>query len=286
MADNIKTLFRFYKIYAKMDLLWFLRDTRYCLLFMVSDLICLLCSMSGIFLLAARFGGLGGMEGQEILFMLGFASVTDGIYMLFFMSNNTGQISRIIGRGQLDHTMVQPAPLWIQLLSQGFAPVSSCGTLIMGIGISAYAVHGLALSVTPLWLLFFVVNAASSCLIMMAVIYLISCLAFYAPAAAEEIAQSGIDLFASKSYPLGGLPKKMQVLFCVFIPIGMGAWFPSKGLLELAGTPVPTLHEYFALLSAPALAAALVLVTAIVFQKGMKHYATYGSPRYSGFGHR
>lgn len=286
MADNFKTLLRFFRIYAKLDLLWFLRDTRYCLLFMCSDLICLLCSMSGIFLLAARFGGLGGMEGQEILFMLGYASITDGIYMLFFMSNNMGQISRIIGRGQLDHSMVQPAPLWIQLLAQGFAPISSCGTLIMGICITAYAVHGLKLSITPLWMLFFILNAAASCLIMMAVIYLISCLAFYAPAAAEEIAQSGIDLFTLKSYPLGGLPKKMQVLFSIFIPIGMGAWFPSKSLLALSSTSVPALHNYTALLPAPVLAAVLILITTIVFQKGMKHYATYGSPRYSGFGHR
>lgn len=286
MADNLKTLFRFYKIYAKLDLLWFLRDTRYCLLFMFSDIVCLLCSMSGIFLLAERFGGLGGMEGKEILFMLGYASITDGIYMLFFMGNNTGQISRIIGRGQLDHTMVQPAPLWIQLLAQGFAPVSSCGTLILGICISTYAVQGLGLFVTPLWILLFLVNAVASCLIMMAVTYLISCLAFYAPAAAEEIAQSGIDLFTSKSYPLGGLPSKIQVLFCTFIPIGMAAWFPSKGLLGLGKAAVPALQSYAALLPVPVLAAALIFVTSILFQKGMKHYATYGSPRYSGFGHR
>lgn len=286
MVDNIKTLFRFYKLYAKMDLLWFLRDTRYCLLYMASDLICLVCSMAGIFLLAARFGGLGGMSRPELLFMLGYASIVDGIYMMFFISNNTGMISRIIGRGQLDHAMIQPAPLWIQLLTQGFGPISAGSTLVFGIGITVYGVLNLELTITPLWVFLLIFNAVASCLIMMAVIYLVSCLAFYAPAAAEEIAQSGVDLFNTKTYPLGGFGARTRTLFCVFIPVGMGAWFPSGGLLHLGSTGIMESGNYVSLFSTPALAVLFITITTIFFQKGMKHYATYGSPRYSGFGHR
>ena len=35
MAVNLKTIFRLLGAYARMDLAWFLRDTKYCLLFML-----------------------------------------------------------------------------------------------------------------------------------------------------------------------------------------------------------------------------------------------------------
>lgn len=285
MADNTKTFMRLFKLYGRMDLLWFLRDTKYCLLYMLTDLISILCSMCGIFLLSAKFGGFGGMTRPEIFFMLGFSTLVDGIYMLFFMGNNTSMISRIIGRGQLDHIIVQPAPLWMILLSQGFSPVSANSTLICGMIMTGYALSQLTLTVTPLLVLLLSINALASCLIIVAVMYLISCLAFYAPAAAEEIAQSGLDLFAVKTYPLGSLSARTAVLFSTVIPVGMTAWFPSSALLQY-GYGSRDSVTIISLMAAPAMAALLMIITTLVFQKGMRHYETCGSPRYSSFGHR
>ena len=39
MGANIKLLLRSYKIYARMDFLWLIRDTKYCLLQIFADLI-------------------------------------------------------------------------------------------------------------------------------------------------------------------------------------------------------------------------------------------------------
>lgn len=274
-------LFRLYGLYGKMDLVWFLRDTKYCLIYMISDLICTLSSIAGIFLLSENFGGFGGMNRQEVLFMLSYATVVNGIYMMFFMGNNTAMVSRIIGRGQLDHSMIQPVPIWLQLLAQGFSPVSAHSTFVWGIGMVVYSVCHLPIAITPGWCVMLAVNAVSSCLIILSAMYLLSCLAFYAPAAAEEIAQSGLDLFSINTYPLGTLGKRARNLFCLFIPIGLTAWLPSQSLLSYGyGRFLP---ELFA---APAMAAVLLLLTIYFFQKGMKYYATNGSPRYSGFGHR
>ena len=196
-----KTLLRLFKLYGKMDLLWFLRDTKYCLLYMSTDLICLFCSMAGIFLLSVRFGGFGGMTEAEVLFMLGYSTLVDGIYMMFFMGNNTSMISRIIGRGQLDHVVIQPVPVWMHLLCQGFSPVSANSTLLCGMILTGFALGRLQMAVSPVFLLLLAINALASCLMIVAVMYLISCLAFYAPAAAEEIAQSGLDLFGENVPP-------------------------------------------------------------------------------------
>lgn len=282
----MKTLFRLYKLYGTMDLLWFLRDTKYCLIYIFSDLVSMACSMAGIFLLSARFGGLGGMTRMEILFMLGYSVIADGIYLIFFMGNNTGMISRIIGRGQLDHAMIQPVPMWMHLLAQGFSPVSANASLLCGIGITWYSLSHLDLVITPFWILLLVVNACASCMVMLAILYLLSCLAFYAPAAAEEIAQSGIDLFTVKTYPLGGLSGKAKLLFCGFLPVGLGAWLPASALIRLGRMAPLDLKLSASLLLTPLMAVVLIGIAAYLFQKGMVYYATHGSPRYSGFGHR
>lgn len=283
---NIKILLRLYRQYAKMDLLWFLRDTRYFLLQIFSDLICAGCTIAGVFLLSEKFGGFGGMNQTEILFMMGFSTLADGIYMMFFVGNNTGMVSRIIGRGQLDHMMIQPVPLWAELLAQGFSPLSGCSMLLGGIGLTGYAIKKLAISVTLPWLMLLLLYAISASLLILAFIFLLSCTAFYAPAAAEEIAMVGKDLFTSlKTYPLGTINHAVRRLFLTALPIGLTAWFPAALLLEAARGDLrhaPLLKVLYL----PAAAFTLTLITTYVFKKGMKYYAVNGSPRYSGFGHR
>lgn len=284
--DNLKTLIRLYGQYAKMDLLWFLRDTRYCLLQILSDTICTGCTIAGVFLLSIRFGGFGGMSQDGILFMMGYSVLVDGIYMLFFMGNNTGMVSRIIGRGQLDHVMIQPVPLWAELLAQGFAPFSSSSMLIYGIALTAASLHRLSIAIDPFWSFLLFIDTVSSVVLILSFMYLLSCTAFYAPAAAEEIAQVGKDLFSSlKTYPLGTMGRSAKIVFLSILPVGLAAWFPSSLLLHYTG-PEMTWSYITALCYLPALALLLMTVTIIIFRKGMKHYATYGSPRYSGFGHR
>jgi len=180
-VDNLKILLRLYRQYTKMDLLWFLRDTRYCLLQIVSDTICACCTIAGVFLLSEKFGGFGGMNQAEILFMMGFSTLVDGIYMMFFIGNNTAMISRIIGRGQLDHVMIQPVPIWAELLAQGFSPLSGSSMLICGIGLTTYAVSRLPISVTLSWLMLLLIYAASATALIISFMTLLSCAAFYAP---------------------------------------------------------------------------------------------------------
>ena len=276
MAAKIRTLLRLYRVYARMDILWFLRDTRYCLLQMAADTVSAAACVSGVFLLAARFDGLGGLSRAEVLFLLGYATIVDGLYMLLFANNNIGQISRVIGRGQLDHCVLQPVPIWMQLLSSGFAPVSGCSTLLCGAALSAYAAHTGGLHVNVLLL---ALCALCSCAIIISAVFLISCLAFYAPAAAEEIASDARGLFGEmKGYPLGGLAPALQALLCTALPIGLTGWLPAQALLGRAGAPA-----YLLLF---AVCAILIFLTQCVFRKGMNDYATNGCSRYSGFGHR
>ncbi|MCL2813872.1 MAG: hypothetical protein FWD23_04660, partial [Oscillospiraceae bacterium] len=65
-------------IYAKMDLGALLRDTKFMVVCLISDICADISGISGIFLLAWRFGGIGGMDKYEILFMLAYLNIATG----------------------------------------------------------------------------------------------------------------------------------------------------------------------------------------------------------------
>ena len=231
--DNFKIFMKLSKQYAKMDLLWFLRDTRYFFIQLISDVVSGGCTIAGVCLLSANFKNFSGMTQNEILFMMGYSLFIDGIYMVFFIGNNTGMVSRIIGRGQLDHILIQPVPIWAELFAQGFAPVSGSPMLILGMAFTYYGAVRADLSIRFPILLLFLFYSICSALIVMAFIYLLSCSAFYAPAAAEEIAMVGRDLFSTlKTYPLGTMKGYQKRFFLSIIPVGLCAWFPSTLLIK------------------------------------------------------
>lgn len=278
MADKflrgVRMLLRQFALYARMDLLWFLRDTKYCLFYVFADLVCAGASAAGVFFLSERFGGFGGLARDEILLLLCYAVIADGLYALFFTGYNMSDISRIIGRGQLDHCMVQPVPLWMQFLTGGFSPCSGSGKLIAGAGLTAWAAMRLRLDGVQIAGL--AVGAVSSTAIVAAFVNLVSCLAFVSPAGAEEIAGVAHSPFQMLGfYPLGGLSPLWRTFFCTVIPVGVFAWLPCEEILS-GMLPVKSLL----------LSAALTAVMLLTFRKGMIYYATYGCPRYSGFGHR
>lgn len=261
-----------------MDLLWFLRDTKICLAYMITDGLLSASSAVGMLLLASRFDGFGGFTHAQLLLMLGYALLVTGVYYLFLMSNNAGAISRVIGRGQLDHALVQPVPLWLHFAAQGFAPVSGSTTLVFGIALTVYALTQLQQAITVGWVLGLVGLVLLSTLILVAWVYAVSALAFWAPYAAEEIAPEVTDLFGSLSpYPLGGLGKLAQLVFCTVLPIGTMAWLPASILLgKTAPGPAAGLIA--------AVAAVSITLMLLIFRKGLNYYAKHSSPRYSGFG--
>lgn len=67
---TIRRILGLYGIAAKMDLAWLLRDTKYAVAAILADLIANLATVSSVFLISLRFGGIGGMSSDEVLFMI------------------------------------------------------------------------------------------------------------------------------------------------------------------------------------------------------------------------
>ncbi len=280
MAANLRRIWQLWGIYAKLDLLWFLRDTKYCVSAILADIVSNFSAIAGVFLLAERFGNIGGMTADQILFMLGYASVVDGVILMFFNMNNIAWISRLIGRGQLDHRLIQPVPLWMQFLTEGFIPVSGNSMLLCGLGISGYALQKLGLSVGLGWIGLFAASVIGSVAIILSYSYIAGSLAFYAPVAGEEISTTAIGLFgALKTFPIGGLSLAAKGLLCTIVPVGLAAWFPASTLLGQSPSGLPDSLLVIVTIT-------LALLAATLFRKGLKHYAKRGSIRYHDRGHR
>ncbi|NLW89869.1 MAG: hypothetical protein GXY43_09180 [Clostridiaceae bacterium] len=281
MVDKltIRRILGLYGIAAKMDLFWLLRDTKYALAAIIADLIANLATVSSVFLISVRFGGIGGMSPDEVLFMMAYSTMITGIFILFGAANNF-HISRIIGRGQLEHLFIQPIPLKAQLATMGFAPFTGAINFVVGIALLVVAAIRLRIRVTPLWTILLVAFLLATMVTIIARAYLVSTLAFYAPVAAEEISTKAIEgTWLLSTFPLSGMPAFVQIPLLTILPEGLMAWFPALCLL---GRPPLGLGSCYPMLYAIILA----VFAAAIFRKGMKYYVTRGSNRYLPYGFR
>ena len=280
MAERLRRLLRLWQLYATMDLLYLARGPQIALTFYVSDFITGVAAVTATFLLAERFDGIGPWTRPQILFLLGYALLVRALIDLFF-NYNLAFISRRIGRGQLDHVLIQPQPLWMALLTEGFAPVTGSGMLLPGIGLLLWSGRDLQLSVSPAWYGLLATDVVASMAIVLAFEYIWGSLAFWAPRAAEEINSDSWRLLTQLApFPLDGVAGLALVSLVTIVPVGLVTWYPSRALLGI---------------ESPVWAAELVLVLAAIvfaafaawlFTRGLHHYGHTGSTRYLDYGHR
>lgn len=274
-----RRLLRLFGLYAKLDLLFVARGLREAIGWFVSDAIVAVAGVTATFLLAARFDGIGSWSREHVIFMLGFALASRGLVDVFG-GFNVSVISRRIGRGQLDHSLVQPLPLWAVLVTEGFTPVTGSGSLLAGSALLVYATAGTSTTVTPGWLLALGVNLAAAAAIFLAFSYAWASVAFWAPRGGEEINSETFRMMDElRVFPLDGVRPALQAILLTAVPAGLTAWFPARTLLSPEGV---------GLLAAATPAAALVAcsLAALIFTRGLKHYGRTGSSRYLAWGHR
>ena len=215
--------------------------------------------------------------------MLGYAAVTEGLINTFF-NYNVSFISRIVGRGQLDHALIQPQPLWLSLLTQGFSPAFGIPTLLPGVAMMIWSLRQLTITltiqVTPGWIAMLLLSLISSVTVVMSFQFTWGSLAFWAPRAAEEINSATTQIVSGlKSYPLDGLSGLLRFGLLSIAPVGFAAWAPVGSLLKLKHNVPPWWVT-------PISALVIAVPAALIFLLGLSHYGRTGSQRYSDFGHR
>lgn len=274
---TIKRYFELLGIYARMDLFSLMRDNKFMAIAITADIVSNLSSISGIFLLAWKFGGIGGMDRFEILFMLAYGNIVMG-FLNMMGGCNALFPSRIIGRGQWEHMFIMPLPYTVQL-TVGIFPFTCSGNLLSGIAVLCIAVRGLNTPLPWWWLIALILLLLCSMVIVVALSYLFSSLAFYAPVQCEEISSTVIySAEHTMTFPLSGMPMYIRYPLLTIFPAGLMAWFPTMILLGKTTAFENFYPAVFALL--------LSLAAAYFFRKGFRYYVQKGINRYSSGGHR
>jgi ABC-2 type transport system permease protein len=274
----IRLILRGWYVQAYLDLMQLLRDRKTLFTYAFSELVLALAGVSGMILLATKFDGIGIWSRADIFFLLGYALTIDSIQEFFF-GYNIRHISRRIGRGQLDHLLIQPRPLWIALFTEGFGPVSCLLRSIPGIWLIWWAAAHKPIGVSASWLFWLVLNLIGSTAAVMGFTFILGSLAFRSPREAEEISSPLQDMFVRLSvFPLDGLGLLSWGLLTA-LPVGLTAWFPARSLLFSA-------HSVAALVATPLAGIILMSFGIGLFVGGMAFYRQTGSQRYVDYGHR
>lgn len=280
MVDNRVSLKRYFKllgIYARMDLASLMRDSKFMALVIAADLISNLSAVSGIFLLAWKFGGIGGMDRFEVLFMLAYGNIVMG-FLNMMGGCNALFPSRIIARGQWEHMFIMPLPYWVQL-TVGIFPFTGSGTFLSGIALLIVALCNLDLQLPWWWAGLLVLQLVFSMAIVVSLSYLLSSLSFYAPVQCEEISSTVIySVEHTMTFPLSGMPGYIRYPLLTLFPAGLTAWFPSMILLGKTTVFENIYPPVFALFAA--------FTAAHFFRKGFRYYVKKGINRYVSGGHR
>jgi viologen exporter family transport system permease protein len=273
-------LLKLWRLYATMDVLYVARDLQAAITFYVADLVLGISAATATFLLAERFDGIGGWTKPQVLFLLGYALLVRLLINTCF-NYNLAHVSRRIGRGQLDHLFIQPQPLWMALVTEGFAPATGTGMLLPTIALFGAASQQLSIAVTPGWWALFVMYVLASIVVVQAFEYAWASLAFWAPRAAEEVNSHTWDLLQTLiPFPLDGVSGWMLTTLLTIVPAGLVAWSPSRVLLDLTPVTWP---------DAAVVPVAAILFAAFafwIFTRGLHHYGYTGSSRYLEYGHR
>jgi len=274
---TFKRYFGLLAIYAKMDLGALLRDTKFMIIALISDIFADISAISGIFLLAWRFDGIGGLDKFEILFMLAYGGIVNGTIAMMDRGNASFP-SRIIGRGQWEHMFIMPLPYSVQMMA-GFFPFTCSGRFISGVILMVAAVLNSTIALPGWWLFVLIANIMISMVIVIGLSYLVSSLAFYAPVQCEEISSTvRYSVEYTATFPLSGMPLYIKVPLLTLFPAGLIAWFPT--LIILGKTPL-WVNIY------PVIFAALIsLAASYFFKKGFRYYVKKGINRYHAGGHR
>ena len=274
---KIKRYFELLGIYARMDLASLLRDTKFMVIAIAADIVSNISSISGIFLLAWKFGGIGGMDRYEVLFMLAYGNIVMG-FLNMMGGCNALFPSRIIGRGQWEHMFIMPLPYAVQL-TVGIFPFTCSSSLLSGIALLCVAVCKMEMTLPWWWPGVLIIQLMISMVIVVACSYLFSSLAFYAPVQCEEISSTVIySVEHTMTFPLSGMPVYIRYPLLTIFPAGLTAWFPTMILFGKTTTLANFYPAVFALL--------ISLAAAYFFRKGFRYYVKKGINRYVSGGHR
>lgn len=246
------------------------------LVWMFGELVLAVSAIVPSLAMAFALGRVGDWTRQDLLFLVGFVLTARGLAQVVG-GGNILMISRKIGRGQLDHNLLQPLPLWKSLVVEGFGSLDLIVSQLLGVGCLCWGLSYVARP-EPAWWFALIVNIVCAAGLVIATQYLWGTLAFYAPQSAEEINTITDGAISQLSVlPLNGAIPFVRAVLTSILPAAMIGAVPASYMLHAYGWRLYTM---------PLFALAFGIITIVIFRQGLRHYGKYSVSRYSSFGHR
>jgi ABC-2 type transport system permease protein len=263
---------------VRLNAIRILRTREQAIAYTLTDFIWHSGAMLAPILVAVRFGHIGPWPVAAVVFMLAYGAVVASL--MDVLGDGPWHMSQRIGRGQLDHSLLQPHPLWRVFLSDGFTPFDFWPVLTLGLTLLVWSSARMHVTASPGWLGLLAVNLLASIVVQTSFLYAWGCVAFWAPRGAEEISSAAARLVTQVSFPLDPAPRALRVVLVSAVPSGLLSWLPARALLRVAGAGPGDVWL------TPLAAIVLGAVALLLLRLGLRHYRRTGSSRYTDHGHR
>lgn len=220
-----------------------------------------------VFILFNHDREIAGWNFEEILFLYGFGLIplalfnTISVNLYYF-----GQVYVI--EGKFDRVLLRPVHSLFQVMSEQFR-LEALSDALVGVVLAVYAGLQLDLSFSPLAIVAAFGAVACGFVIYIAVFLLLTCVSFWVEDRVGIIPPV-YNLLSFGRYPLDIYNPLIKILLSWVVPFGFAAFYPSAQFLG---------HEEYAryFFAMPFVAAAFLAVAIIVWNRGVKNYASTGS---------
>jgi len=214
----------------------------------VAQIITYASSFAVIWIIAARFGGLGGWDWSELALLFSFhlLGYSLGACLSFTQMRQLEEAVRV---GTFDTLLTKPISPWAYMVFSGLNP-GYTGHVMLGIAMMAWSLTMVQVPWSPGWVLYFIGALLSAGMVTGAIFTIIGSTALIWTRS-NHLYSVFFSFWDMSRYPLTIFPTAIQTALIFFVPLGFMASVPVAVLL---GKPVPILGDWagpLALLAGP-----------------------------------
>lgn len=229
-----------------------------------------LTQVSGLVFISALFSQVPEVEGWtawEIALIYAMALVPKGITELF--CDGPWTLRMLVNSGQFDRLLVRPVPASLQVATQ-IASIHGIGQAGLGIVVFVLASGRANVDWSLGKALFLLMVLVSGVVMIGAINFLVNLIAFWEPSAESSIPTLFSVMIDFAKFPLDIYNLLIRGLITVVIPYAFVTYFPALVLLDKDSS-----LRWLGYL-APAVAATVVAVTALLWRIGIDRYQGVG----------
>lgn len=225
-----------------------------------------------LLIMVNSFDTLNGWNGGEIMVLYGISTLSYAIGASFFFTPATG-LSGKIRSGEFDAALTKPVHPFVHEMFTGIN-VGYVSHITLSLAIIVISLISLNYSASALSILYLVLMITGASLVQAAFLIGSSVFSFFTINENPVMDFLLHDVKQFTNYPITIFPKGIQFIITFILPFAFINFYPSAVLL---GKAIPEGYPWFLPYLTPAVGAALVALSVLLWNWGLKHYQSTGS---------